>query len=232
MDEEKNNQESPENKLESLSKLRGEIDQLEQNINEAKRKELILSEERADMKILYKWIAPERPFNPKSKNWYITVFGFSIVVIILSVLTQTYLLILAVLAVLVVIYAQNTVVPPTFEMQITNKGVRVSDKLYLWRKIPQFWITQRGEDLFINFAVEGENIPRLTILSGDGDVNIITKELVRFIDYLSPDEVGGDFLFRLVEGRPKHINEFFEDKGQVTKVDDTLENKTPEEVQG
>ncbi len=231
MDEEKKQSDQKDTKLESLSKLRGEIDQMEKEINNAKRQELILSEERSEMKLLYKWNAPERPFNPKGRNWYISVFGISIVIIILAILTQTYLLILAVLAVLLVIYAQNTVVPPTFEIQISNKGVKVGNELYLWRKIPQFWITQRGEDMFINFTVAGENSPRLTILSGDGDINIIAKELVRFIDYLSPDEVGGDLLFRMVEGNPKNINDFFENKGQVTKVDDTLENKTPEEVQ-
>jgi hypothetical protein len=197
-------------KLESLSKLREEIDTLEIQLTENKRKELILAEERSQLKSIYKWKAPERPFNPKSKNWYIGAFSIAIVAIILAILTETYLLVVAIIAVLVVVYAMNTVPPEIFEYEITNKGVKIANQMHLWRQIPRFWIADRGGDIFINFEALA-NEPRIIILAGEGNINIIAKELVKYIDYLSPAEVSSDFLMRLVEGKHKNISDFYED---------------------
>ncbi|HEX9804567.1 MAG TPA: hypothetical protein VGA67_02710 [Candidatus Dojkabacteria bacterium] len=208
-----------ETKETKLSDLRKEIDNLEQEITERKRKELIMTQERFKLETYYSWKAPERPFNPKDKRWYINAFGISLIITILAVLTGTYLLIIAVIAVLVLYYIMSTVPPQIFTYTITNKGVRFGNKMYLWRQIPSFWITERGSDVFINFG-NGDNpeFGRLTILSGEGDINIIAKELVRYIDYLSPQEIGSNIITNITDGRPKEINELIgENKNSENK---------------
>lgn len=203
MDDKKN---LPE-ETKKLSDLRDEINKLEDKLTEARRNQYRISEERSPTKSLYKWKAPERSFRPKSRNWYIWVGTFSIIAIVLSVLTGAFLLVVAIIAVLAVIYAMDTIPPKVFEFEILNKGLRAGEKLYAWRQIPKFWINERGLDIYINFELLGENQPRLTLLSGDGDINIIAKELVQYIDYLEPTEVKSDIFQQLVEGQHKKLGD-------------------------
>jgi hypothetical protein len=195
----------------SLAQLREEISKIEANIDEKKREQKRKAEQREDMEVLYTWEAPERPFKTKSRIWYINVFGIATAVIILSVLTQTWLLIIATISVVVMLYALNTVPPQTFSYEISNKGLRIGKKMYLWNQIPEFWITKRSEDLFLNLNLRNDN-KRIVVLIGDGDPEIIAKEMVRYVDYLSPEEVPTDIVQQLVEGAHQEIGEFYDKK--------------------
>lgn len=197
------------NKNKSLSDLRSEIDDLEKQITESKRKERIILEEGKDLNTIYEWKAPERSFDPKDRKWYIVVSGVALVFILAAILLQTYLLVVAILAILTVLFAMNTVVPPVFDYEITNKGIRMGEKMYIWKQIPSFWITERGKDVFLNFEVSGKGNERLMILVGDGNINIITTELIRYIDYLTPEEVKRDILMNFTEGRHKRIEDIY-----------------------
>jgi len=195
-------------KFTSLSKLREEIDELEKQINDKKRQQLILAEERAEIRDLYSWRAPERPFSNRSTRWYIVVGTISIITIILAILTYTLLLVVAVIATLTLLYAMSTVPPVIFEYTITNKGLKINKRLFLWSQIPKFWITERGKDIFINFELFDQNQKNLTILEGEGDIRIIAKELVKYIDYLSPREVANDIIMTLTGWRHRSISDF------------------------
>lgn len=199
----------PTTKLDSLSQLRNEIEQLEKNINEARRKELIIAEERSPLKSIYKWQAPERPFEPKPREWYIK-YGFAaLVIIILAVLTDTYLLIFAVVGLFALSYAMNTIPPQVMTHEITNKGLRVSGKLFIWKQIPTFWITERGNSTFINLEVDGSSEKKIILLVGGGNINIIAKELVKYIDYLNPSEAPQDLILSIASGKHKSIGDFY-----------------------
>jgi hypothetical protein len=219
----KNQKDESVTKVKSLADLRKEIDSLEKEITDRKRKELILAETRSKTKELYTWKAPERPFDPKNRNWFIWVAVVAIITIIIAILTDTLLLVVAVIAVVAVLYIQNTIPPMIFSYTLTNKGLRINDKMYIWSQMPAFWITQRGTNTFIHFRLVNQDQSRLTLLVGDGDINIIAKELVRFIDYLSPKEASTDFILGLTEGRYREIGDFFAKEKQP---ENPTENKS------
>lgn len=213
-------------KEESLSSLRKEIDSLEKEISDAKRKEFQLQAERNPVEDLYRWSAPERPYKPKDFRWYVTVGAISAVGIVVSILTGYELLVIAIIAILAILYAQNTIPPMMFTYEITNKGIRLGKKLYIWKQVPKFWITQRGEEIFLNFETIDTEASRLIILVGDGDIRIIARELIRFIDYLSPKEAKHDLFQTFTEGSHKSIGDFFDEESNYAP-----ESKTNSEEQ-
>ncbi|KKQ11050.1 MAG: hypothetical protein US23_C0012G0001, partial [candidate division WS6 bacterium GW2011_GWE1_36_69] len=64
-----------------FSELRTQIDYLEEKLRDAEMAATAKLEESAPIKTLYKWRAPERIFNPKGREWYVSV-GFVVMIIV------------------------------------------------------------------------------------------------------------------------------------------------------
>lgn len=195
----------------SLKELREEIDTLEEKLSKAKRDQLIISQERSPTKEIYSWTAPERIQQAKDKNWLAKVIGISVVSVVLAVLTNTLLLVVAVIAVVAVLYAESVIPAKIFNYTILNKGLKAGSKVYAWKQIPEFWITKRGKNIILSFNVHLDNEQRLSILVGDGNINIIAKELIQYIDYLDPSEVKRDIFIGMVEGQHIKLGEVIEE---------------------
>lgn len=210
---------------EELNKMRVQIDALEEQIRQAEMASQTKMEEYAPIKSIYKWKAPLRIFNPKGQSWYVTVAFVVIIVVAYSALTANFFLIIALIALLVLVYALNVYPPPIVEHEIINKGIKAFNKVYLWRTIRSFWITERSNHYLIHIQLNNERLPTFILLIGEGDPGVIVREMMKRIDYVNP---GGSQnpIDRLVQGKHQPITKFLDIYAESEKIQKKLSKKT------
>ena len=180
-----------------------ELKQLDQQIDKSKLKEEIIIEESGPLETLYEWEAPERVFTPRSRKWYVGVAAIAMVFIVYSALTVNFILIFLVIALVLVVYALNSIPPQKAEFKITNKGIQAFNNLYIWKNLDSFWVTKRGENYMVNFdfreKVTDAYLQRMIMLANKSNVNQVVSHLVRHVDYKSLNS--SSILSQFVEGK-------------------------------
>lgn len=198
-----------------------EVKQLDEQIEKArKERDKMLAEQNA-IQSVYSWEAPERVFEPKERNWYVSVAAIAMLVIVYGALTNNIGLIFVVITFIMVTYALNTIPPKNVKHEVMNKGLYVFNFLYTWRNIQYFWITKRGNSLLINLEVKERDIDkefhRIIILSGKADLKKVVSFLVQYIDYLGPREASSGLLTNITEGEYIPLVNFVHDPTTPTK---------------
>ena len=84
-----------------------------------------------DVVTALEWSAPGRPFEKKSKQYYLTALLIMLLVEIILFLFSEYLLMLVVVALVFVSFALASVPPKDFKYRISNEGVQVEDRFFL-----------------------------------------------------------------------------------------------------
>jgi hypothetical protein len=209
-----------------FDELKNQIDYLEAKLRSAELEANARLEEAAPIQTLYKWRAPERIFAPKNRSWYVSVAFVVIIIVAYSALTANYLLILALIVLLILLYALNTFPPKVIEHEITNKGIKTFDKIFTWNKIENFWVSRRSNQYLLNIDLLDGSVKRMILLVGDGDANKIVQELVKRVDYINPGGTRQDFLSKLTEGRHVPLTEFLDVFEESRKKGIELEKPT------
>lgn len=202
------------------AEIRSEIAQLDAQIASSKQYQAKIQQEREPLHTIYKWSAPERVFEIKDRRWYVTVAAISMIIIVYSALTGNYLLIFTVIALILLVYAINSIPPKDVTHEITNKGVHIFESLILWSQIDAFWLTKRGDNLMLHLEVldKGSSfVRRVIILVGNGNAKKIITYLVQHIDYLSPEEIGLNIVSKYLEGTYQPLMKYLETEDVVTK---------------
>lgn len=203
-----------ENDRKSIKELREEMEALDSQIESSKTIQKILEEERKPIYSVYKWIAPERVFEQKDKKWYLAVSSISVFIIVLSLLTDNYGLVVAVVALIILLYALNSVKPGTLQHELTNKGVSINSVLYSWKKIDRFWISKRGSHRFLNLIIEGKNEVEdqiISYLGEEADVRKIVSYTSQFVDYIAETDISTNFLSERLFGVVEPLSRFIEE---------------------
>lgn len=188
------------------------MDLLDSQIESAETYRKMIEEERKPIYSVYKWEAPERVFEQKDKKWYLIISSVSVFIIVLSLLTGNYGLVIAIVALIILLYALNSVAPQNLSHELTNKGVSINTILYPWRKIDRFWISSRGENLFLNIVFEAKRNDQDQIVSflGDTDVKKIVSYMTQFVDYVAETDTSNNYLSRKLFGRVEPLSRFIE----------------------
>ena len=205
--------------------LREEIDRLEAKIRDAEMAANAKLEEAAPLRTVMKWKAPERLYTQKGRRWYVTVAFITIIIIAYSALTGNYLLILALITLLILLYAMNAFPPRMIEHEITNKGLKTFDRIYTWNKIEGFWVSRREGQYVLNIDLLEESIGRMILLIDPKLSSEIVGEFVRRVDYINPGGTNQDFLSKLTEGKHMPLTEFLDVYGESEKLEEEEEEK-------
>ncbi len=187
---------------------------LDSQIESSKAIRKILEEENKPIYSVYKWEAPERVFEPKDKKWYLMVSSVSLFIIVLSLLTDNYGLIVAVVALIILLYALNSVAPGNLTHELTNKGISINSILYPWKNIDHFWISRRGEHRFLNLVVEpkeGVEDQIISYLGGNSDIKKIVSYTSQFVDYIAETEISKSFISERLFGVVEPLSKFIEE---------------------
>lgn len=98
--------------------------------------------------VLLTWQAPEFVQTHKPFGWYVGIVGFFIILILIAVITRQYITVglFALMGVVILMYANRP--PRVLEYQISNYGVMVGDKKYLFDDFSSYYeISDYGQPL-------------------------------------------------------------------------------------
>lgn len=184
---------------------KAELEALDREIALQKKLNKRILEQQRSIETLYTWQAPERDYNPKNRRWYLIMGLAALFFIAISALTQNYLLVFTIVALVVVLYTINTIPPHETTHQLTNKGLYSFNTIFLWKNIVSFWITKRGRKYFLNLEYRGKStdldVKSILILIGKGNLEKIVTLLVAHADYLGPDELSSGVIAEFSNGK-------------------------------
>lgn len=132
-------------------------------------------------KELYTWEAPSRPFKKRNREFYTTVGALVILVSVILLFAKEFLLIGVILSLGFVTYVLATVPPHPLTHRLTNKGIRTTDKLFLWPTMGRYWWESKWRQEMFLVEVPGQFPGRLTLLLGKGDKTTIDKVMDKYL---------------------------------------------------
>lgn len=135
-----------------------------------------------ELKTLYVWKAPTRPFQRRGREFWKTVLTIAFFIGFILFMFKEWLLIAVIASLLFVYYVLSTVEPEKIEHKITNRGIIYAGEMYYWDIISQFWFSEKYAQRLINFELCGEGfVHRLILMVGEGDEKTIKSILVKYV---------------------------------------------------
>jgi len=111
-----------------MTDVKKDIDPIEQKLQD-------VNEE----KVLFEWTAPERSFQRKDRDFWITAIAILILVSVILFFVNEFPLILSLIAVMFLYYALSTVPPGNVNNKLTNRGLYFGELRYEWDVLKRFW---------------------------------------------------------------------------------------------
>lgn len=96
-------------------------------------------------KVLFSWKAYLRPFEKKSREFYLNAGAVLAVVSLVIFIAEGWVPVVLLVAFAFLYFILHSVEPEVVDYHITNFGLRVKDKLVSWSDITNFWIEEKGE---------------------------------------------------------------------------------------
>lgn len=103
-------------------------------------------------KVLFEWTAPERPYQERNKDFWITAVAILVLVSVILIFINEFLLVMALAAVLFLYYALATVPPREVSYKITNRGIYFGEVHYPWNFLERFWFKKSLSTATVNFG--------------------------------------------------------------------------------
>lgn len=98
---------------------------------------------------LFEWESPDRyEFAFDNKSFMLLVV-LSLVLILMLAILGHYFLMIAIIALLFLVYVLGTTKPQIVKHKITSRGIDTGDKLYEWYMMTDFYFTKKQEQLFL-----------------------------------------------------------------------------------
>jgi len=102
------------------------------------------------MKVLFSWKGPIRPFKRRDKDFWTTVLAIIFLISLILFFVKEWFLIAAIISLAFVYYVLSTVPPEEIEYRITTKGVSFAEKSYDWDFLWRFWFSDKYNDRLLN----------------------------------------------------------------------------------
>ena len=128
-------------------------------------------------KVLFEWEAPERHYQKKGKDFWVTSVAILILVSVILIFINEFFLIMALISVLFVYYALSSVPPGTVKNKLTNRAVYFGELRYEWNGLQNFWFKKSLSNQTINFDTM-LRFPRMVSLVIDLEDQEKIKEIV------------------------------------------------------
>jgi len=155
-----------------------------------------------ELKILYIWKAPSRPFKKRNKEFWTTILSILFLMALILFFVKEWFLIAAIISITFVYYVLSTVEPEEIECKITNRGIVYAAETYPWEAIDQFWFGYKYGQRTLNFKIRSGLVAHLCLLVGKGEEDKIKQILLK---YLIEDEPPPSFLDKAAAWLQKKI---------------------------
>lgn len=117
-------------------------------------------------KVLFEWEAPERAYQKRNKDFWITAVAILILVSVILIFIKEFLLIVALISVVFMYYSMSTVPPKNIKNKITNWGIYFGEARYPWNNLNKFWFKKELSNEMIYFG---------TVLKFPNSVSMVIK---------------------------------------------------------
>ncbi|CAN5119788.1 hypothetical protein BH09PAT1_BH09PAT1_4030 [soil metagenome] len=135
------------------------------------------------LRTLLAWSAPGRPFQKKSKEYFLNILVIMFLVEVILFLFAQFALMALVLSLVFLAFALSTVPPHDFHYKITTEGLMIEDHFFLWQELYDFYIKRmNGEDVVI-IGTKTWYPGELTIVLGMMHKEQVRDLLVQFLPY-------------------------------------------------
>lgn len=179
----------------SSEKLKTDIQQLQSQLDEVEALERQKLKPEETIKTIYKWQGPDRIVTHHSNLYYSVISVLFIIGIAIAILTEEYIFMVALVAVMALIYISDKVKPGLLKHEITNRGLKTGNKIYSWSIISGFFIAEKNDRYQLVVDIDLEDVPnRLIIPIGTGDPRKIVGLISEHSRYLLRKEIGLDFI--------------------------------------
>lgn len=154
-----------------------------------------------DVKTLLAWNSPGRPFQKRTKQFYLTALLIMLFVEVILFLFSQYLLMLVVLSLVFVSFALASVPPQDFHYRISSEGIKVEDHFFLWQELYDFYF-KKSHGVDVLHIRTKDFIPgELTLTLRDVDREHVKRAILPYLpyrEYIKPTfmEKSGDWLSR------------------------------------
>lgn len=135
-----------------------------------------------DEKVLMTWTAPARPFKRGSREFYVKAVSIGILLSIILFLIEGPLPVLLVISIGFLVYVYMNVEPGNVNYAITNKGIKIHNKVTPWEQMGYFWFSHRlgSELLVVEANVFGGRLE--VVIPADQEVKI-KETLADYLEY-------------------------------------------------
>ena len=105
-------------------------------------------------KDLYIWRAPARPFKRRDREFYVTIIAIVGIVGLILFLVEGWMPVMLLISLIFLFYVLNTVEPEIIEYKITNRGVKIADKVTSKDILLRFWFSRRFDSQLLVFQTQ------------------------------------------------------------------------------
>jgi len=168
-------------------------------------------------KNLFGWEAPMRAYSQKGLSYLIALGLVAILIVLPLLFLRQFSLSLVVIASAFVLGVYGRVAPPDRHCEIWTTGVKVGDKLYLYKDLRAFWVKEEDGSLILHISTYLSLPYRLTMALKREEQEKIEEALIKYLPY--QEEKERDFyasfnhlLENLVPKLPQRVVDFFSQK--------------------
>jgi hypothetical protein len=136
-----------------------------------------------EVKTLFTWESPSRPFKRRDHKYFQTVGLLLLLVAAIALFIQEFLFIGVLLALFFVLYVLGTIEPESIEHKITNQGVTTAGRSYIWNELNDFWFIDKHGAVVLNVGTKIRFPGRLLMLVPYLDRDKIKQILVEYISF-------------------------------------------------
>lgn len=133
------------------------------------------------LKVLFSWKAPIRPFKRRDKDFWTTVLAIIFLISLILFFVKEWFLIATIISLAFVYYVLSTVPPEEIEYRITNKGVAFEERSYDWDFLWRFWFSEKYGQRLLNIDTRLSLPVRLTFVIKKEDEEKIGKILGEYL---------------------------------------------------
>ncbi|MFA6603045.1 MAG: hypothetical protein WCT01_04570 [Candidatus Shapirobacteria bacterium] len=186
---------------------------IETGVQNSNKVEVTNLDDLNEEKVLMEWEAPERAFQRRDRDFWVTAISILILVSVILFFIKEFFLIIALGSVLFLYYTLSTVPPARVSNRITNRGVYFGEGRYEWDLLERFWIGKSlsTDMLFIETKLR---FPRqISLVINPEDKEILKESVVKKIPYLESSPTFVDKLTNWFAQRLPLENKEKENKG-------------------
>ena len=140
--------------------------------------------EAEEIKTLFTWEAPSRPFRKKDRSYYTTIAILAILLVLIAFLAKEFLLIGVILSFAFVAYVLAFVPPHNIKYKISTQGITIGEDFYFWHFLDAFWFKEKEGSKILHIQTRLRFPAQLMLVLDGVEEEKVKKLVARFLPFV------------------------------------------------